>query len=229
MIAALVLAATLSVPFEFAGDEIFVPVQVNGSEPMWFAVDSAASAMVLDSAVAGRLGLTGEKGEGHGAGAGPVAHVKLGRVSLRVGDLPVAPYTMIAIDLRGPAKSVGHVMDGLIGYEFFSKYAVAIDYRKHRLTMTTPDEFRAPKNYTALPLVIDHKLPFVEAEIKVPGVAAAKGRFLIDSGSADAVDHPLIRQSKGEVRKTLTGNGLGSPIEGYIGRAEYFKLGPYFV
>ena len=65
--------------------------------------------------------------------------------------------------------------------------------------------------------------------LKVPGVAATKGHCLIDSGSADAVDHPLIKQSSGHVEKTTTGVGLGTPITGYIGRAEYFKLGPHVV
>ena len=230
LIAILTLAAAWSVPFEFAGDEILVPVRVNGSKPLWFAVDSAASAMILDSAVARRFGFSGEQGHGRGAGAGSVTHTKIAApVSLQVGSMPATAYSIIAIDLSGPANNAGHAIDGLIGYEFFSRYVVQIDYKRHRMTMTAPDEFRPPRNQVALPLLIDHKLPFVEAEVKVPGVAATKGRFLIDTGSADAVDHPLIKQSTGQVRKTITGVGLGSPIEGYVGRAEYFKLGPYFV
>jgi hypothetical protein len=230
LIAVLTLAAAWSIPFEFAGDEIFVPVRVNGSTPLWFAVDSAASSLILASAVARRFGFSGEQGHGRGAGAGVVAHTKIApAVLLQIGSMPAAGYSMIAIDLSGPAKNAGHTIDGLIGYEFFSRYVVEIDYEHHRMTMTAPDGFRAPRNAVALPLVIDHKLPFVEAELKVPGVAPAKGRFLIDTGSGDGVDHPLIKQSTGEVRKTITGVGLGTPIEGYVGRAEYFKLGPYVV
>ena len=230
LIAVLTLAAVWSIPFEFTGDEIFVPVRVNGSKPLWFAVDSAASSMILDSAVARRFGFSGEQGQGRGAGAGPVTHMKIAApLSLQIGSLPAAAYSMIAIDLSGPSKNAGHAIDGLIGYEFFSRYVVEIDYRHRRMTMTVPAEFRAPANRVALPLVIDHKLPFVEAEVKVPGVASTKGRFLIDTGSGDGVDHPVIKQSTGDVRKTVTGVGLGTPIEGYLGRAEYFKLGPYVV
>ncbi len=231
ILAVLTLAAAWTVPFEFAGDEIFVPVRVNGSKPVWFAVDSAASAMILHSDAARRLELSGGKrGQSRGAGAGPVAHTKIAApVSLQIGSLPRADYPMIAIDLSGPAESAGHAMDGLIGYEFFSRYVVKIDYALHRITVTPPGEFRAPPEYVGLPLVMDHKLPFVEAELKVPGVPAAKSLFLIDTGSSDAVDHPLIKESSGEVRKTVTGVGLGTPTSGYVGRAEYFKLGPYVV
>ena len=230
LIAVLTLAAVWSIPFEFAAGEIFIPVRVNGSEPLWFAVDSAASSMILDSAVARRFGFSGEQGYSRGAGAGPVAHMKIAApISLQIGSMPAAEYSMIAIDLSGPARNAGHATDGLIGYEFFSRYVVEIDYRRHRITMTSPDEFRAPANQAALPLVIDHKVPFVEAEVKVEGVAPARGRFLIDTGSSDGVDHPVIKQSTGDVNKTWTGVGLGSPIVGYVGRAEYFMLGPYVV
>jgi len=228
--AALILAASIAIPFEYSGGEIFVPVRVNGGEPVPFALDSAASSMILDAGLAARLKLSGAAGEGHGAGAGTVAHTKLSSpVSLAIGPLPPADYPMLAIDLRGPATNIGHETLGLLGYDFFARYVVAIDYARRRMTVSSPDEFQPPRDFIALPLTIDHRLPFVEAEIKVPGVAAAKGRFLIDSGSADAVDHPLIKQSSGHVEKTVTGVGLGTPITGYIGRAEYFKLGPFAV
>src|SRR5207302_10177548 len=127
--------------------------------------------MIRDSAVARRCAFSGEQGQGRGAGAGAVPHTKIAAlVSLQIGSMPAAAYSMIAIDLSGPAKNAGHATDGLIGYEFFSQYVVDIDYRHPRMTMTVPAEFRAQANRVALPLVIDHKLPFVEAELKVPGV-----------------------------------------------------------
>ncbi len=232
IVAAFMLAITSwSVPFDFVSDEIFIPVRVNGSKPLWFSLDSAASSMILDSSRARSLGIAGgEQAQGRGAGSGPVAYTRLASpVSLQIGSLPVAAYTMITINLSGPAKNAGHAMDGIIGYEFFSRYVVAIDYRQHRITITVPDAFRAPNRSIALPLHVDHKLPFVEAELKVPGVPKTIGRFLIDTGSADAVDHPAIKQSTGEVHKTVTGVGLGTPTTGYVGRAEYFKLGPYVI
>ena len=86
LLAILTLAAAWSIPFDFVGDEIFVPVCVNGGKPVWFALDSAASSMILDAARARELGLKGEEGQSHGAGAGPVRHMKLAApVSLRIG------------------------------------------------------------------------------------------------------------------------------------------------
>lgn len=229
MLAAVALTlATISIPFDFAGDEIFVPVRVNGSAPLWFSLDSGASSTIVDSTRARALGLnTGEVAEGRGAGTGSVAYTHIASpVSLAVGTLPASSYTMIAIDLSGPAKNAGHAMDGILGYEFLARYVVGIDYQRHRITISEPDAFHPPHGYTPLPLHIYRKLPFVDAELKVPGVPATTGRFLIDTGSADAVDHPLIRQSKGEVHTTVTGVGLGQPTTGWSGKAEYFRLGP---
>ena len=187
--------------------------------------------MILDPVAARALRIeAGEAGEGHGAGAGAVKFTRIAKpVSLAIGSLPAEEFSMIIIDLRGPATTSAHAMDGLLGYEFFSRHVVAIDYRNRRLTITSPEAFRPPRDFVSLPLQIDHKLPFVEAEVKVAGVPAAKGRFLIDTGSSDGVDHPLIKQSKGDVKRTVTGVGLGTPTTGYVGHAEYFKLGPFVV
>ena len=226
--AALLTLASISIPFDFAGDEIFVPVRVNGSAPMWFSLDSGASSTIIDSTRARELGLTaGETVEGRGAGSGTVAYTRLSSpVSLAVGRLPASSTTLLSVDLIGPAKNAGHAMDGILGYEFFARSVVAIDYQRRRVTVTDPDACHPPRGYTPLPLYVYKKVPFVDAELKVPGVAATTGRFLIDTGSADAVDHPLIKQSTGEVHTTVTGVGLGQPTTGWWGTADYFKLGP---
>ena len=166
MIALILALAAWTFPFEYVGGEIFVPVSVNGGKPVSFAVDSAASAMIIDTGLAQRMGLSGQEGQSRGAGAGAVAHVKISQpVSLKIGSLPAADYPMIAIDLSGPASNVHYETDGLLGYDFFSRYVVEIDYRRSRMTVTAPDEFRVPPGHVALPLSIDHRLPFVDAEL----------------------------------------------------------------
>ena len=52
----------------------------------------------------------------------------------------------------------------------------------------------------------------------------ASDDFLIDSGSEDAVDHPIGAQAA-DRREAQTGNGLGSPVNGFIATAVSFHLG----
>jgi hypothetical protein len=231
MICAAVVALAITIPFEFAAHEVFIPVRINGGAPLWFSLDSAASSMIVDPAKARELGLTfGDAAQGRGAGAGGVAYVKLpDAIELTIGETESGPYDFIAIDLSGPAKNASHAMDGILGYQFFSRFVVTIDYEHRTLTLTDPSEFREPRDATMLPLEIVSKLPFVTGKIKVSGVAPETSRFLIDTGSGDAVDHPLIKKSKGDVKRTVTGVGLGEPMTGWVGRAEYLKLGPYTI
>ncbi len=48
--------------------------------------------------------------------------------------------------------------------------------------------------------------------------------FLVDSGSQDAVDHPLIAKSP-EARPVEAGVGLGTRTLGFFGRVERLQLG----
>src|SRR5262245_30249333 len=60
-----------TIPFQLIDKLIFLPVQVNGSEPLWFVLDSGASGCVVEKQSAERLALkTQGSGQVGGAGAG---------------------------------------------------------------------------------------------------------------------------------------------------------------
>jgi hypothetical protein len=94
----LVNAATITVPFDLVADEVFVRGRVNGSEWLWFSVDSGASSMILDAARARELRFaSGEQRQGRGAGAGGVTYTKLEpQLDLTFADLKSSGYSFIA-------------------------------------------------------------------------------------------------------------------------------------
>lgn len=220
--------AGITVPFESSALEILLPVRIKGSETLWFSLDSGASSMILDPVRAKELGLTfTDVLPGSGAGAGPVMYSKIAEpVDIEVGGARSSVYDFISIDLSGVSRNIGHRMDGILGNAFFMKNVVAVDFQKKTVTLIPPDSFQ-PSGATGLPMEIYKRVPFIRGEVKVPGMPAEEFRMLVDSGSADAVDHPLIKQSKGKVIDTTSGVGLGTPIPGFVGRGEYFRLGPY--
>lgn len=63
----------VSIPFDFANNQVFLKVGINSAKPVWFVLDSGASGCVIDAALAQQLGLKveGEK-QGTGAGKGTV-------------------------------------------------------------------------------------------------------------------------------------------------------------
>jgi len=75
-----------TIPFQSVDKLIFLPVQVNGSAPLWFVLDSGASGCVIEKKSAEKLGLKtagAEQRQGAGAGKINVTFAKDIRFSLR--------------------------------------------------------------------------------------------------------------------------------------------------
>src|SRR5260370_560969 len=80
-----------------------------------------------------------------------------------------------------------------------------------------PENFPPPPGPVSVPLEVEGRWSYIYAELKVAGRPPVTDRFLIDSGPADAVDPPIIKESTGPLRKTQTGVGIGQQVAGAIG------------
>ncbi|WP_187645383.1 retropepsin-like aspartic protease [Streptomyces sp. TRM49041] len=116
----------------------FVPVTIAGEGPFMFALDTGASASVVDDDVADEAGLrlTGESAPVSGilgSGRVPVARVN----EWKVGDVPLDPGRVAVIDL-GPARGAGDIQ-GLLGSDVLSDFgSIVIDYDEGTLTVPAP-------------------------------------------------------------------------------------------
>jgi hypothetical protein len=218
-----------ALPFENLGGLVILPVTIGASRPLRFVLDSGAGRMVLDRAVADELGLARE-GSGYvmGAGAGALRVDYVRDVTLSLPGLTSAGHELATLDLAPLARTVGGRVDGVIGYQVFARTVVEIDYPGGRVT------FRAPESYvyrgagSDLPIDIDRRWPFVRAELVLDDGTVIADRFLVDSGSSDAVDHPIVQEMRGR-RETETGVGLGAATRGHVARARAFRLGGFTV
>jgi hypothetical protein len=210
-------AATVTVPAKLRDAVPVIEVRVNGSRPLAFVLDTGSSRMLLDSSLIVPLGLTrGAADSIHGAGAGPVAVTSIDdEITLAVGSLQSSGYHFDATDL----SHVGlrdHI-DGILGYDFLERHVVLIDYARSQVTF---DPASPPRGSREVPISIEGKWPFVRATVLQAGRAPLADKFLIDTGSGDAVDHPSIKG-----RKTPVGSGLGQPLPGRIGTADFELAG----
>ena len=207
---------------------ILVPVRLNrSSEQLWFLFDTGAARTVIDRATAARLGLkpTG-KGtiSGVGSGATPVDIVD--DRSLAIGGVRLDHIDFRIATISGDASDSEPQVNGIIGYDLLCGTMVTLDYRASLITIRTPEELHVVHAFAPLPLTIRGGWIFVTGTIKVPGNAPVTDEFLVDTGSLDDVNHPIIRKSTGPLRKTQTGaGGFGKSLEGVIGRNEWFRLG----
>jgi hypothetical protein len=125
-------------------------------------------------------------------------------------------------------SSLGVAVDGIIGYEFFSRFVVVIDYPGKTLTLAAPIVFRASASAEELALEVRNKWAFVKGELTIPGPVTLQDSFMIDTGSSDAVDHPIVKTMQTKV-SSISGVGIGTPVEGGTARAMSFRLGSYTI
>jgi len=216
--------------FDWRKGMIFVPVRLNGSRPLSFVLDTGSTRNIVDRTLAKSLGLKASgTGSMQGAGAGriPVAFIR--DVSIGLPGLKSTGYELSTADLRPLEASLGVRVDGILGYEIFRRFVVTVDYEAKRLTLTLPESFRpTSKSAQVLPIEVRDRWAFVKGELVLPGPVAVQDSFLIDSGSSDAVDHPIIMKLQSRVAGT-SGVGLGAPIEGETAQATSFRLGRFAV
>jgi predicted aspartyl protease len=113
---------------------ILIPVSVSGRGPYTFVLDTGASLTLLSPALEAELGLVAGT-EADGVGAGGALRVALYTVTdmsvaaQRLRDVEVAVY-----DLSSVENAVGRSLDGILGYNFLSHFAVTIDYQQQIVT-----------------------------------------------------------------------------------------------
>jgi hypothetical protein len=173
---------TADVPIDLVfGGLIFVDVMVNGTTPMSFVVDSGAESTVFNSSRLRKLGLDATGTFAAGAGGGDVTVGYVPHVSYAIGDAEVRDQIVSAIPLDALEGPIGRRIDGIIGYDFLSRFVVEIDYAHKQLRLKDQATYKhAPGS--PVPLTIEDSTPFVDASVEVPGAKPVPGHFTLDTG-----------------------------------------------
>ena len=200
---------SVTVPIERVRSGAFVRARVNAHpESLLFLIDSGSPHTLINTSIAKHLGFADVREAKNGS-------------SIDIGEVAVDRVDLVATDLAPLTKSWGRKVDGVIGYDLLCRAEVSIDYEKSQLTLTQPAVFQYNGDGDSLKLYLRNGYSFVQGTIKVTGRPAVIDVFLVDSGSPDAVNHPIIRDSKGPLRKISTANVLGPN--------EWFQLGKYTI
>ena len=56
-------------------------------------------------------------------------------------------YEMSTADLQPLKTTLGVKVDGILGYEIFSRFVVTLDYKAESITLTLPDAFRETETH----------------------------------------------------------------------------------
>jgi membrane-associated protease RseP (regulator of RpoE activity) len=137
------------VPFELLpSGHMAVMVKVNGEGPYRLIFDTGAPITLLDNKVAKAAGLLKDTPEPLFSIFGSRGEVKV--KELQVGGQKVPDMTAIVMDhptveaiSKAFEKKLGGPIDGIVGFPFFSRFRMTLDYQAKTMTLL-PNGFKPP-------------------------------------------------------------------------------------
>lgn len=222
---------SVEIPFVLNSNHIHIPVVIGEAKPLNFLLDSGAGMPILDTEAAKDLGLeTVGKFEARGVGEGTQEANLLSLPSIRFGDLVIDSVSAATIGLKPLSKYEGMPLEGILGYDIFSRFVVKIDYENQKLTLYEPSSFEYKGAGEALPITLEIDHPHIKA--KVDG--QYEGNFVIDCGAKSSLslhtpfvqEHDLLAKT-GKKIDVFSGIGIGGKVKGKITRVKSIQIGSF--
>jgi len=215
------------------GNHVLLQGRVNGSEPLWFTLDTGAASSVVNMRRARELGLQ-LTGGGRAQGAGGTAEsARLSGITFSLPGVEIKNLSVMAIALDSIEATAGRRMDVIIGAELFQRYVVEVDYASRLITLYDPKQYVYSGTGESLPMKFTYNHPYVTGRVDVPGLEPIEGDFVIDAGSGYgltftpqfAKEHKLLERLSPTVRTKARGVGGEFPLT--IGRVEALEMGSF--
>jgi hypothetical protein len=232
------LAHRTSTTFELNGGKIYVPVQVNSKGPYWFILDTGSVSDVVDTDTAKNIGIAVSGGfEASGGGEKTIEGAVGAHVSLRIKGLELKQP---AIDVEPINQAVsateGREVDGLLGYDFLSRFVVMVDYINCRVDIIEPASFHYAGSGDTMPIEMIRGNIFVSSTLTMGDGKPVAGKFLVDTAWRSALSltspfqgsHGLLAKVPKSV-DAVTGIGIGGSTVDTVARISSLKLGRYTI
>jgi len=213
------------IPFDFINNQIILDVVVNDT-PLKFILDTGVDETIIfslddkDKLIINNP--TPIKFRGLGANE-PVEGIKTEKNKIMIGkkyvDMEHTLYIIVDqdIDLTG---TIGFPVNGIMGYQFFKNYPIAIDYTSKKIMVfqESSNQLRKKKiKYHEQPIQILRNKPFLETTLIIDG-KSEQGQFLLDTGNSDNVwvfNPDFHKNTTGKKIHDFLGKGFSGNIFGH--------------
>jgi hypothetical protein len=206
---------------------VYVRVAVDGQPAGWFLVDSGADGMMIDTAIADRLGMPVlGRTRSVGADGRPREGTYRRGKSFSVGRLTVRNPLFLALDLSQNNAPPGESRAGVIGYDAFARAVVEFADDGRHVAFCDPSGYRFAAPGSWQPLSFIDLTPAVRAQIE----GGRRPLVQIDTGTGDALDFykqyvERERLLEGRPTKEETSAGAGGAFTVRTGILKYVELG----
>jgi hypothetical protein len=223
-----------SFPFNtFTGGVVVIRAQLDDyPDSLNFILDTGSGGISLDSSTCIRLKLKPIASDKTIRGIAGIRQVKfVYNQRLRLDNFTVDSLNFHVNDYDILSSVYGDKIDGIIGFSFFSRYIVKIDYDSSKVYVYSNGYMKYPKGgFLIKPMLIG--LPVQPAKIREG--ADINSRFYFDTGaglclllSTDFVNDSLQFNLKKKKPFVTQAEGLGGKTEMKLTTVKELKFGPY--
>ncbi|MGC9292871.1 MAG: retropepsin-like aspartic protease [Acidobacteriaceae bacterium] len=193
----------VSLPFVYFKQHIYVKATVDGRPEMDFLLDSGSSQSGLNLHTAEALQIKPRSVKDLmdlGLGEGRTFVASAVPVDLLLGTLQVR-QKMLVVDMDGLENFSGHRIDGILGFPFFEKYVVKLDFKKDRMDIYPAYGYRYQGPGYAVPILVRDHVPLVDARLYFSKKGKLDAKVEVDTGS----DATLLLYRQYEKKHRLEG------------------------
>jgi predicted aspartyl protease len=221
------------VPFTtFTGGVVVVRARLVGyPDTLNFIMDTGSAGISLDSTTCIRLNIHPVLTDKLIMGIGGVRQLRyVNSQSLLIGNIQVDSLNFHVSDYDILSSVYGDRIDGIIGYSFYSRYIVKIDYDSNEMYVYTKGNIKYPKGgFTLRPAMIG--LPVVSSTVR--DLKEVSPRFYFDTGAglcllltSDFMRDSMILNPEKKPLPTQA-QGMGGKANMELTTVKEFKIGPY--
>lgn len=226
----------VTIPIEIHNNLIVLPVVLNGALPLKFILDTGVrTAILTQKSFTDILNLSySRKYTISGPGGEKLVDAYIANnVSLELPGVTGRGHALLVLedDYLELRNYLGTDVHGILGYELFSRFIIAVDYEKKLLTLMLPKRFKLRRKFKSVPIRIEDTKPYITTPVILADGTQLTAKLLMDSGAS----HGLILDPMSDARievpekavSSVIGRGLGGEITGKVGRIKGLQLGPY--
>lgn len=182
--------SSVTIPFKISDNLIVIQTELNG-KIFNLILDSG---MPIDGAVlfgsskadSANLQFAGQIPIGGVDGKVIQSDLSMGAV-LKVPNLKLTNQMIIVMPKDERRSMLFEGKDGVIGFSFFSKLIVEIDYEKFKMTLTQPEFFDAKDKGEKIPIDVRGNRIFVNAIVNLESGPPINSELVIDTGNRSAL------------------------------------------
>jgi predicted aspartyl protease len=225
-----------SIPFELHNNLIVISAWLNGAHPLNFILDTGVRpTILLDNSFADSIGMTYQREvELFGVGNNPsVKALVSAGVSLSLRQVGSSNLSVLVLEenLMELERHLGAKIDGILGYDFFRRFVVKINYQKMRIDLFEPHDFQPPSNFDMIDLELVESKPFVNLMIHQDSTSRIMANLLVDTGASHALilnpaSHAQIVLPEDFIVSNL-GRSISGELSGKLGRVDQMTIGSY--